>query len=110
MTAGPGSTVGAFLKLPKPLDQSLGTAPGFVQSLEGETFYYSMDEDGVVQIQGELKQPNDEINFNFYPYIAKYPLEYDTEKVLLTTEDIAKEVEKANAKTTRTKATKKPKK
>lgn len=78
-TGGPGALFGARIKFPKPLDPSAARTPGALQSLEGNTYFYSMDKNGVIQIQGELLGVNDEINVNFYPYIAKYPLEYDTE-------------------------------
>ncbi len=77
-TGGPGQLFGARIKLPKPLDPSAAYTPGALQSLEGKTYFYDMSKDGVIHIQGELFGVNDEINVNFYPYIAKYPLEWDT--------------------------------
>lgn len=75
-TGGPGKILGWVLSLPIPVLKNRADFPGTLLSLQGERFFYSMDKDGRVRIQGTLIDPNDEIIFNINPYVAEYPFRY----------------------------------
>ena len=75
-TGGSGELLNWLLNFPKPLYQGGQDSPGTLLSREGETFYYSMDIEGRVSIEGTLFNTNDEIIFNINPYLAVYPLEF----------------------------------
>ncbi|TGV03644.1 hypothetical protein [Flavivirga rizhaonensis] len=77
-TSGPGEFSNWLLNLPKPLYQAGLSSPGTLLSLQGESFFYSMDLEGRVTIQGALIDPNDEIIFNINPYLAELPLQFSS--------------------------------
>lgn len=77
-TGGIGTVNSWVLNFPKPLNNPTNSQAGMLLSLKGESFFYSIDSNGRVSIFGSFTDPNDELLFNIHPYIAKYPIEYDT--------------------------------
>ncbi|MDC1188880.1 hypothetical protein N8089_03715 [Flavobacteriales bacterium] len=77
-TGGAGSVNAWVLNFPKPNNSPTGALSGTLTSNQGETFFYNIDDNGRVSIFGTFVDPNDELLFNIHPYIAKYPIEYDT--------------------------------
>lgn len=77
-TGGAGSVSGWMMNFPKPNNSPTGALSGTLTSNQGETFFYTIDNNGRVSIFGTFIDPNDELLFNIHPYIAKYPIEYDT--------------------------------
>lgn len=77
-TGGIGSVAAWVMNFPKPNNSPTGALSGTLTSNKGETFFYNIDGNGRVSIFGTFVDPNDELLFNIHPYIAKYPIEYDT--------------------------------
>jgi len=77
-TGGAGAVSGWMMNFPKPNNSPTGALSGTLTSNQGETFFYNIDSNGRVSIFGTFVDPNDELLFNIHPYIAKYPIEYDT--------------------------------
>lgn len=77
-TGGTGSVAAWVMNFPKPNNIPTGALSGTLTSNQGETFFYNIDSNGRVSIFGTFVDPNDELLFNIHPYIAKYPIEYDT--------------------------------
>lgn len=77
-TGGTGSVAAWVMNFPKPNISPTGALSGTLTSNGGQTFFYNIDSNGRVSISGTFIDPNDELLFNIHPYIAKYPIEYDT--------------------------------
>ncbi len=75
-TGGAGAVSGWKLNLPKPLNAPTGALPGTCQTLQGERFFYSINSNGQVSIQGTFLNGGDELIFTPNPYVAKFPIEY----------------------------------
>ena len=76
---GVGRLENAIIKMPIPIqgdakDSINGTMPTEL----GDTINYRLNaETGVVQLTGEVTGRLDAIIFQFQPYVAKFPIEYD---------------------------------
>ena len=61
-----------------PMPKNMPTSPmsGILHSNLGQTFSYSIDDDGKVYLVGQFNNINDELLLNIKPYIVKTPVEY----------------------------------
>lgn len=62
--------------LPAPLLADGSEHSGVAFSSEGQRFPYTIDHEGKVSLEGTLKDSDDELIFNFSPYLAELPLRY----------------------------------
>ncbi|WP_179020732.1 hypothetical protein [Winogradskyella forsetii] len=69
--------VGWQVSLPAPLDQDLrGEHTGTLLSVNGSAFFYAIDNDGKVFLNGKFDSINDEVILNINPYLAELPLRF----------------------------------
>ena len=69
--------VGWQVSLPAPLDQDLrGEHTGTLLSVNGSTFFYAIDNDGKVFLNGKFDSIDDEVILNINPYLAELPLRF----------------------------------
>tara|TARA_R110002050_G_scaffold63730_4_gene139152 strand:+ start:4750 stop:5196 length:447 start_codon:yes stop_codon:yes gene_type:complete len=69
--------VGWQLSLPAPLDQDLrGKHTGALLSVKGIPFFYAIDNDGKVFLNGKFDNIDDEVILNINPYLAELPLRF----------------------------------
>lgn len=69
--------VGWQVSLPAPLDQDLrGEHTGTLLSVKGIPFFYAIDNDGKVFLQGKFEEIDDEVILNINPYLAELPLRF----------------------------------
>lgn len=63
------------LPIPEPF-QGVASYPGSVISNTGNIFSYRIGTNGLVTFEGALTTTNEEIIFNFKPYVAEFPLRF----------------------------------
>lgn len=69
--------VGWQISLPAPLDQDLrGEHTGTLLSINGSAFFYAIDNDGKVFLNGKFDSIDDEVILNINPYLAELPLRF----------------------------------
>lgn len=74
---GQKEVVGWQISLPAPINKNQqGEHTGTLLSRQGKPFYYAIDDDGRVFVQGEFEDEQDEIIFNVNPYVAELPLRF----------------------------------
>ena len=76
LTTGTGLLKANVINFPKPLNSSIGALTGTLTSFEGQTFFYAINNDGIIFLEGEFLTTTDELLMNPKPYIAKWPIEY----------------------------------
>lgn len=64
------------LNLPKPLNNPTFEQSGILTTNLAQKFFYTIDENGKVYLNGTFINPSDELLLNFNPYIIKTPIEY----------------------------------
>jgi hypothetical protein len=67
-----------ILNLPKTFLQIDQHITYLLRTLIGNEFKVTMMSDGKVYLDGTFTDINEELNFNIYPYMAKFPVEYIT--------------------------------
>lgn len=70
------SIVGWQVSLPAPLVVNEADYTGTLLSFEGNPFFYAIDADGRVFLQGTFASPEDEVILNINPYLAELPLRF----------------------------------
>jgi len=69
--------MGWQISLPAPLDQDLrGEHTGTLLSVKGIPFFYAIDNEGKVFLQGKFEEIDDEVILNINPYLAELPLRF----------------------------------
>lgn len=69
--------VGWQVSLPAPLDQNLrGEHTGTLLSVNGSVFFYAIDNDGKVFLNGKFDSIDDEVILNINSYLAELPLRF----------------------------------
>ena len=64
------------LNFPKPLNSLTNEQSGNLVTNLGQKFFYTIDVDGKVYLNGTFNNANDELLLNIHPYITKTPTEY----------------------------------
>lgn len=70
------SIVGWQVSLPAPLVVNEADYTGTLLSFQGNPFFYAIDADGRVFLQGTFASPEDEVILNINPYVAELPLRF----------------------------------
>ena len=73
---GARSIVGWQVSLPAPLVVNEADYTGTLLSFEGNPFFYAIDADGRVFLQGTFASAEDEVILNVNPYLAELPLRF----------------------------------
>lgn len=71
---GARSIVGWQVSLPAPLLVNESDYTGTLLSFEGNSFFYAIDRDGRVFLQGTFASSEDEVILNINPYLAEFPI------------------------------------